>query len=128
MFMRATIHPFARGRVLRPGNGLRRLATVGCAAIFALGYAQGMAGRGAQPQDSGAQGSDAQVAGSNPAKPQPGPGLGCNPGSPVQGKANPMQANPMQGLGCNPGMFPQGQGFAMGQMGRSANASEYDEE
>ena len=124
---------------------------MGCAAIFALGYAQGMAGRGAQPQNSGAQGSDAQVAGSNPAKPQQGPGLGCNPGSPVQGQANPMQANPMQGLGCNagmpqqsqsspmqanpmqglgcnPGMFPQGQGFAMGQMGRSANASEYDEE
>ena len=134
MFIRALTNPLALGSLLCPGNGLEKLATVGCAAIFALGYAQGMAGHSAQPQGA-AQGSGAQGAGPNPGMPPQGQGLGCNPGTPSQGQGlgcNPGMPSQGQGLGCNPGMPSQGQGTAsspmMGRFFNASNASEFDEE
>jgi len=114
MFIRALTNPLTLGHLLCPGSGLEKLATVGCAAIFALGYAQGMAGNGAQPQGNPMQGF-----GCNQGMPQQGnpmQGLGCSQGMPQQGM--PQQGNPMQGFGCNAGMPQQG----MPQQGLGCNA------
>ena len=113
------------GPVLGFGPILGWLVPVGCAALFALGYAQGKAQQGAPAQGFGFQPVTPPVqgpGGNPPASPMQG--LGCNPSvPPMQGPggnppAAPMQgfgftppAAPMQGLGCNPSAPPmQGPG------------------
>ena len=110
MFMNAISNPFAQALLFRPGFGLDKLAVIGCAAVYAMGYAQGMAGQAGPVQGFGCNpGAMPQMPGA-PGQPGPMQGFGCNqstmpqmPGTPgAQG-----QANPMQGFGCNQGTMPQ---------------------
>ena len=119
MFIRALSNPLALGCLLRPGLGVDKLIAIGGAAIYALGYAQGMSAQGAQPQGN-AQANPMQGLGCYPnmaAQPQgnaqanPMQGLGCYPNMAAQPQGN-AQVNPMQGLGCYPNMAAQGQGNA----------------